>query len=608
MGERAGQQLGQYRLVQLIGQGGFGDVYLGEDISQLTPVAIKVMDIELAELTREDVESFLMHTRIAASLNHPNILRVLAFGEQDALPYLVMEYAPNGSLRQLHSKGTRLPLSTVVSYVKQVASALQYLHDQNLIHRDVKPHNILVGSNHELLLSDFGIAVESQRMGYRRQKVQDFEGTILYAAPEQIRGRSRFASDQYALGILVYEWLSGSCPFYGTVEEVASKHTLVPPPSLCKKLPALSPAVEQVVFKALAKDVNERFESVQEFAIALERASRLEQGGLPRIPHTPHPLTPPSPLPVTIPSPEEYKTTTQEVTLTYRGHTDKVHILTWSPDGSAIASSSLDETIHVWNATTGKTILTHHSNALQAQALAWSPDGKYIASTDGLSSEKVLVWNASTGQPSTQHTPFTGHTEQIHSLTWSPDNKYIATASDDKTVQIWDALTGRTIFIYRGHTLGVRAIAWSPDGKRITSASEDNAIHVWDAPRGGNSLIHYGHLDKINALAWSPGGTFVTSASDDKTVQIWDSSTGRKVFTYSGHTGGVTSVSWSPDGLRLASASLDETVHILNILTERVLFTFTGHSDWVSTVAWSPDGKYIASGSWDKTVQVWRAK
>src|SRR5579859_2405218 len=142
MGERAGQQLGQYRLIQLIGQGGFGDVYLGEHLSQHTPAAIKVMDVELAELSREDIDSFLAHTRIAASLDHPNILRVLAFGEQDSLPFLVMEYAPNGSLRQLHPRGTRLPLPTVVSYVKQIASALQYLHERNLVHRDVKPHNI----------------------------------------------------------------------------------------------------------------------------------------------------------------------------------------------------------------------------------------------------------------------------------------------------------------------------------------------------------------------------------------------------------------------------------------------------------------------------------
>lgn len=607
MGDRAGQQLGQYRLIQLIGQGGFGDVYLGEHLSEHTNVAIKVMDVELAELTREDIESFLAHTRIAASLDHPNILHVLAFGEQDSLPFLVMDYAPNGSLRQLHPKGTRLPLSTVVSYVKQIASALQYLHEQNLVHRDVKPHNILVGANHELLLSDFGIAVESQSMGYRRQKVQDFEGTILYAAPEQIRGRSRFASDQYALGVLTYEWLTGSCPFYGTVEEVASQHTLVPPRPLREKLPTLSPAVEQVVLKALAKDVNERYESVQEFARAFERASRLEQGSSPRISH---PLTPapPSPLPTAISLPEERVVTPQAVILTYRGHTDKVHMLAWSPDGSSIASSSLDETVQVWDVSTGETILTHRSNALQAQAFAWSPDGKYIASTDGLSSEKIQVWDASTGQPSTQHTPFTGHSEQVHSLAWSPDGKYIASASDDKTVQVWDALTGRTIFIYRGHTLGVRAIAWSPDGKRMASASDDKTVHVWDAPRGGNSLVYYGHLDKINALTWSPGGTLVASASDDKTVQIWDSSTGRKVFTYSSHTGGVTSVSWSHDGMRLTSASLDETVHIINILTERTLSIFTGHSDWVSTVAWSPDGNSIASGSWDKTVQVWKVK
>ena len=603
MDDREGQQIGQYRLIRHIGQGGFGKVYMGEHITRKTTVAIKLLP---SDLSREEVDKFLAQVRIASAFNHPHIIRILEFGEQNGTLFLVMDYAPNGSLRELHPRGTQLPLSTIVAYVKQIADALQYIHDQNMIHRDIKPHNMLLGANHEILLSDFGIAVASESMGYRRQKVQEFEGTILYAAPEQIRGRSRFASDQYALGVLVYEWLSGSCPFYGTVEEVASQHTLVPPPPLREKLPTISPAIEQVVLKALAKDVDKRFESVQAFAIALERASRLEHAS--KRQSTLHPLNPSTPLPLTIPSSQDRDVATQEVLLTYRDHGDKIHMLAWSPDGSSIASSSLDETIKLWNATTGETTLTYHGNSLQASVFSWSSDGKYIASTSGLSSEKVQIWDTASGHSSSQHTAFTNHTEQIYALAWSPNGKYIASASDDATVQVWDALTGHSVFTYRGHTLGVQAVAWSPDGARIASGGADKTVQVWDATTGGNILVYYAHHDKVNAATWSPGGTHIASASDDITMQVWDSSTGRKALTYSGHSGGVTAVAWSPNGLYIASASLDETAQVLHAITGRTLYTFTGHSDWVSTVAWSPNSQHIASGSWDKTVQVWKIK
>ena len=601
-GDSVGQQLGNYCLVQLIAQGAFADVYLGEHLSLNTLAAIKVL---YTELTGEEIEKFVAQARTILSLDHPHIVRVLEFGMENNIPFLIMDYAPNGTLRQLHPRGTRLPLSTVVSYVKQIVDALQYVHDQNLVHRDIKPHNMLLGPNYEIMLSDFGIAIVSQSMGYRLQKVQEFEGTILYAAPEQIRGRPRIASDQYALGVVVYEWLSGSCPFYGSIEEIASQHTLSAPPPLRGKIPTISPGVEQVVLKALAKDPNERFESVQEFAKALERASRPGQPGM-GIPQTsPLPLPPSSPLAPKTPLPGEPPPTPQVTLLTYHGHSDKIHMLAWSPDSQLIASSSLDETVQLWNAITGDNVLTYRSTPLQAQAIAWSPDGKFMASTNGLLCETVQVWDTSTGHDSPKHSTYAGHAESVQAIAWSPDGKFMASASDDATVQVWNIITGRTIFTYRGHRLGVKTVAWSPDGKRIASGSEDKTVQIWDATSGSNIVVYYAHSDKVNSLTWSPGGTHIASASDDATVQVWDASTGRKVFTYSGHICGVTSVAWSPDGIRVASSSLDETVQVWHAITGSCIFTYSGHSDWVSSVAWSPDGQRLASGSWDKTVQVW---
>src|SRR5579863_6285151 len=349
-----GQQISQYHLVRLLGTGEFADVYLGEHVQSNIPVAVKVLHTQLND---NEIQQFLAQTSLLAQLQHPHIVRILDYGVEYDAPYLVMDYAPHGSLRQRHPRGSHLPLATIVYYVNQIADALQYIHDQNLIHRDIKPHNMLISANHEILLSDFGIAVLSQSMGYRRQTVQDFEGTILYAAPEQIRSLPRIASDQYALGVVVYEWLCGDWPFHGIVEEIANQHVLAQPPSLIAKAPTLPVAVEQVVFKALAKDPYQRFENVQEFARALERASRLERVQQP----VRQSVLPLSPIPGTPASPG-IQTTSPVARLTYSGHTDKIHMVAWSPNGHTIASSSEDETVQVWDTQTGQTLINKRGN------------------------------------------------------------------------------------------------------------------------------------------------------------------------------------------------------------------------------------------------------
>lgn len=266
------QQLDKYCLIRLLGQSGSSEVYFGEHPQFHTPVAIKVLRGRLA---RRDLEKFLVQASVLAHLEHPHIVQVLDFGIEGSIPFLVMNYAPNGTLRQRHPRGTRLPLEIVLFYVKQVAGALQYVHDRKLIHRDIKPHNMLLGPRDEILLSDFGIAVTSHSIDTNFPGMPDFEGTVLYAAPEQLQGKPRRSSDQYALGVVVYEWLSGEWPFSGSFYEVTRQHLFDPPPSLRQEKGVnIASAVEEVVLKALAKDPRERFSNVGEFAEALERASK----------------------------------------------------------------------------------------------------------------------------------------------------------------------------------------------------------------------------------------------------------------------------------------------------------------------------------------------
>jgi predicted ATPase/DNA-binding CsgD family transcriptional regulator len=269
-GEREGQQLGNYRLIQLLGWGNFADVYKGQHVHLNTQAAVKVLH---GQLTDNDLANFVHEARIIAQLRHPHIVQILDFGIEDNTPFLVMEYAPNGNLRQRHPQSTRLTLETILLYVRQIADALQFAHDQKLIHRDVKPENILLGRNNDVLLSDFSIAILYSTLLSHSGSQQDMAGTIPYMAPEQLKANAVPASDQYALAIMTYEWLCGERPFNGTLPEIAIKHTLIPPPPLRERVTAISPAVEHVILKALAKNPQQRFEHIRDFAQALEEAS-----------------------------------------------------------------------------------------------------------------------------------------------------------------------------------------------------------------------------------------------------------------------------------------------------------------------------------------------
>ena len=264
-----GQQVGNYRLIGWLGRGGFADVYLGEHIYLKIQGAIKMLHIELSHKALKD---FFNEARTIAKLQHPNIIRMLDYGVENGNPFLVVTYAPNGPLRQHFLPGKRIAPEQVVPIVQQVASALDYAHRKRLIHRDVKPANMLLGPENQVLLSDFGLAVVAQSTS--SQIAREVGGTISYMAPEQLQGKARFASDQYALGIATYEWLCGERPFNGSLTEIASQHMISPPPSLREKVPRLPVAMEHVVFKALAKKPAQRYENVTAFANALHDACK----------------------------------------------------------------------------------------------------------------------------------------------------------------------------------------------------------------------------------------------------------------------------------------------------------------------------------------------
>jgi ABC-type transport system substrate-binding protein/serine/threonine protein kinase len=271
MVDRVGQQLGNYRLVSLLGQGGYAEVYLGQHVRFKQQAAIKVLH---EHLSGQEAEHFQQEAETIATLAHPSIVRVFDFDVQDGIPFLVMDYAPHGSLRQRYPKGRLVPIPQILSCLKPMAAALQYAHDKKFIHRDVKPENMLLGQHQEVLLSDFGIATIAHSTSSLSVSAEGTSGTLAYMAPEQIEGHPRPASDQYALAIVVYEWLCGERPFEGSVSELVAQQLSMSPPSLRERVPSIPAEIEQVVLRALAKDPKARFASVADFATALEQTSQ----------------------------------------------------------------------------------------------------------------------------------------------------------------------------------------------------------------------------------------------------------------------------------------------------------------------------------------------
>ncbi len=263
--------VGNYHLLRQLGSGGSAHVYLAEHIYLKSLMALKLLTLSSAH--HEEVQHFQLEARILAHLRHQHIVRALDFGWERGVPFLVMEYAPGGTLQQAFPLGKALPISSILPAVLQVASALQFIHNNGVIHCDVKPGNVLLGPRDQVWLSDFGIAstaTSASRTGYGRRAVP---GTPCYLAPERLHGQTLPASDQYSLAVMVYQWLCGACPFEGSVHEICAHHQSTPPPRLQERVPSISRAVERVVLKALEKEPQKRFADVQEFALALKQAS-----------------------------------------------------------------------------------------------------------------------------------------------------------------------------------------------------------------------------------------------------------------------------------------------------------------------------------------------
>jgi WD40 repeat protein/nucleoside phosphorylase len=315
------------------------------------------------------------------------------------------------------------------------------------------------------------------------------------------------------------------------------------------------------------------------------------------------------------------------------GHRDVVRTIAWSPDFQKILSGSDDTTLKIWDFDKGECLSTCYGHRDSIRYVAWSDDNNHIFSSS--EDKTISMWNASSGtcdftlydawnsldisiiptdalypEPIEPHN-FTvfGDNATVKSVAWSPDGKKVVTGSRDKTIKVWDALSGECLAVLSGHGSTVRSVAWSPDGAYIVSGSRDKAIQIWDAY--SYCCIHRicdAHDDWIRTVACSLDGKYIASGSDDKSIKIWHAGTDNCAYTLSGHEKSVRAIAWSPDGSRILSGSDDKLIKIWDTQTGNCIHTLPGHKNWVRSVAWSPDGTKFLSGSRDRVIKIWCAK
>ncbi|MFB7468040.1 serine/threonine-protein kinase [Streptomyces sp. NPDC056224] len=303
-----GKQIAGYRVERLLGRGGMAVVYCAKDLRLDRTVALKLIAPERA---RDDTfrRRFTHESRVAASIDHPHIVPIFEAGETEGVLYIAMRYVPGPDLRVLLDREGPLPVATALRIAAQVASALDAAHEHDLVHRDVKPGNILVaaGTDSEhpehVYLTDFGLTKKSLALtGFTT--AGEFVGTLDYMAPEQISGRPVDGRcDLYSLACVVYETLAGGPPFErdGDAAALLWAHQYDPPPPLTEKRPEIEPAAVDVLAKALAKVPEDRYGSCLEFVAALRAATgggAGERAGqpAPAVPGAPgSPVPPPEP-------------------------------------------------------------------------------------------------------------------------------------------------------------------------------------------------------------------------------------------------------------------------------------------------------------------------
>jgi serine/threonine-protein kinase len=649
----AGALVAGYRLEAQVGAGGMAVVYRARDERLGRLVALKVLAPGLAA-DEEFRRRFIAESRSAAAVDDPHIIPVYEAGEAGGVLFIAMRFVPGRDLRAVLAAEGPLDPERVAAFISPVASALDAAHRAGLVHRDVKPANILVderpGRAPHVYLSDFGVSKGAlSSAGMTASGV--FLGTPDYAAPEQIQGLAVDGrADQYALACLAYQLLTGVPPFQRDQGmAVLFAHMSEPPPSVSARRPGLPAAADQVLVRALAKVPEKRYGSCREFADALGDALGTQappvrdtvlvsgEGAAPPVrsdwvegetidaPVLRAALTPPivdgqrtSP-----PAPEPRAGDLPPVRNRPRRRPAP---LVWV--AAVIAAAGIAAAVVLVPsggkppsgaaAGSGSLIATLPGQVPQTSvlALAFGPGATTLAvgseaggASAGSAGDSTYLWDTATRKlTATLADPAS---QAVNAVAYSPRGTTLAVGDADGSTYLWDTAAGKITATLAGPgNHGVSAVAYNPGGTTLAVGDSDGSTYLWDTATGKltATLADPGGAG-VNAVAYSPAGTTLAAGDLDGSTYLWDVATGKltATFTDPGNDTDVNAVAYNPAGTTLAAGDHDGSTYLWDVATRKITATLTDpDSEDVMSVAFGPGGTTLAAADANGRAYLWK--
>ncbi|MEA5499520.1 serine/threonine-protein kinase [Limnoraphis robusta Tam1] len=594
---------GRFRIIKLLGQGGFGRTYLAEDNDKLKEYCVVkqfVPSVQGTAALQKAIELFEREARQLQQLGkHDQIPTLSAYFDDTNQLYLVQEYIEGENLSELLEQQGVWSEQQVKDLLLSLLPVIEFIHQKNVIHRDIKPENIIQRrEDGQFVLLDFGVAKELSKTVLSTQ-IGTQIGAFGYAPIEQMLGGEAYpASDLFSLGATCFHLLTDVHPYELFVRQgyswTGNWRTSLKG--------SVSQELGKILDKLLQENIENRFSSVAEVLQALKNQSPVYPRPKP-VKTSPisalknkSPVSP-RPKPVQT-SPIYWQNPTLITTLT--GHSNVVWSVAFSPDGRTLASGSCDTTIKLWDVQTQREIATLTGHSDNVSSVAFSPDSRTLAS--GSYDNTIKLWDVQTQR---EIATLAGDLSWIGSVAFSPDGRTLASGSSNNMIKLWDVQTQREIATLTGHSKGVESVAFSRDGRTLASGSDDYTIKLWDVQTQREIATLTGHSNYVLSVAFGPDGRTLASGCNDYTIKLWDVQTRREIATLTGDSDSVISVAFSPDGRTLASGCNDYTIKLWDVRTQREIATLTGHSHKVWSVAFSPDGRTLASGSCDNTIKLW---